>query len=46
MQKAWRDVRAMPELASGFAELIAQRVIDEHRTLAARWLAESARRDS
>jgi len=28
----------MPELASGFAELIAQRVIDEHRTLAARWL--------
>ncbi len=28
----------MPELASGFAELIAQRLIDEHRTLAARWL--------
>ena len=28
----------MPELASGFAELIAQRLIDEHRTLAVRWL--------
>lgn len=28
----------MRELASGFAELIAQRVIDEHRTLAGRWL--------
>jgi signal transduction histidine kinase len=28
----------MPELASGFAELIAQRFIDEHRALAARWL--------
>ena len=28
----------MPELASGFAELIAQRMMQEHRALASRWL--------